>query len=142
MDLNSVMEFDHVIRVHEDGTITDESGMWGPETVEGEAADSCEVLGMFHDGGTTRDRWVLLNGYSGQDRYAGPVMHNSEFIGGGLETDIRETPGVYVALLVSWAPEDEDNEDEDTVEGWVVARFAGRVPWIPGVGQMIGNPLQ
>jgi hypothetical protein len=48
-------------------------------------------------------------------------MHNSEFIGGGLERLILETPGYYVAVYCTWTPEDDADEDEDTVEGWAVA---------------------
>lgn len=98
--LNEIMEFDHVIRVHEDGSITDApSGIWAPSLYDGETDD---------------ERWTLLRGYSGQHAYSGPIMHDSEFIGGRMEKDIRETPGFYVALV------DYDlNSDESS--GWAVA---------------------
>jgi hypothetical protein len=67
--LNEIMEFDHVIIVLWDGTITD-----------------------------------------------GPIMHNSEYIGGTMEADIRATPGVYVALV------NDDIDDPEHAEGWAVAR--------------------
>lgn len=102
--LNEVMEFDHVIQVHEDGTITDApSGIWAPSLYDGETDD---------------ERWTLMNGYSGQYSYSGPVMHDSEFIGGGLERDIREQPGFYVALANTYT--DEDGKG-DRMEGWAVA---------------------
>lgn len=104
-NLNDAMEFDHVIRVHEDGSITDEPGVYAPNLWEGELDD---------------DRWTLLNGYSGQYRYAGPVMHDSEFIGGQMERDILSEPGVYVALVCYWDP---DTGDDVDVEGWGVARL-------------------
>ena len=66
--------------------------------------------------------WELMNGYSGQDRYAGPIMHNSEFIGGQMERDILETPGIYVALVCYWPDAEESDEDETYAEGWAVAR--------------------
>jgi hypothetical protein len=45
--------------------------------------------------------WTLLSGFTGQDGYNGPVMHASEYVGGGLERHIRETPGYYVVLIVN-----------------------------------------
>jgi hypothetical protein len=82
------MEFDHVVRVHDDGSVTNELGVYAPELYEGELPmDS---------------KWELLDGYSGQDRYAGPIMHDSEFIGGQMERDILENPGVYVAIVSTY----------------------------------------
>lgn len=105
MTLNDIMEFDQVIRVHEDGTITNEDGVYAPSLYEGEL-DS--------------PGWKLLDGYSAQDHYSGPIMHDSEFIGGPMEDDIRSTPGVYVAIVSYYFPE---KPDEDLgVEGWAVAR--------------------
>lgn len=104
--LNSVMEFDHVIRVHPDGTVSDEWGVFAPELYDGK---------LSPDTG-----WTLLTGYSSQDRYSGPVMHNSESIGGGMATAILSDPGVYVAIAASWTP---DDDSEDTIEGWAVARM-------------------
>lgn len=97
--LNEIMEFDHVIEVHEDGTITDRNDIYAPELYDGELVD---------------ESWSLLNGFSGQDRYAGPIMHQSEFIGGGMERYIRETPGIYVALV-------DYSLDDSEPEGWAVA---------------------
>lgn len=106
--LNDIMEFDHVIRVHEDGTITDEPGIYAPN---------------LYDGELDSDDWTMMDGYSGQDRYSGPVMHASEFIGGLMERDIRETPGVYVAVVAYYSPDAlaDDDSDELDVDGWAVA---------------------
>lgn len=83
-NLNSVMEFDHVIRVHADGTVTD-AAEYAPELCDGALpADS---------------PWSLMTGYTGQYGYRGPIMHPSEFIGGGMADDILSTPGLYVALI-------------------------------------------
>lgn len=106
MTLNEIMEFDHVIEVHEDGSITDRPDIYAPELFND------ELLG---------EGWKLLNGFSGQDRYAGPIMHQSEFIGGGMERFIRESPGVYVAL-VNYTTDDEGGEyDEPATDSWAVA---------------------
>lgn len=106
--LNERMEFDHVIQVHADGSVTDANGVYAPTLYDGEVDDKS---------------WTLMNGYSGQDRYAGPIMHNSEFIGGRMEDDILAEPGYYVALVSSYS-EDADGEDDEegNVEGWAVAR--------------------
>lgn len=101
MKLNDVMEFDHVVTVHDDGTVTDgPAGVYAPELSDGELTDP---------------RWELLNGYSGQYCYSGPIMHASEYIGGGMERDILDTPGVYVALV-------DYPSDDSEPEGWAVAR--------------------
>jgi hypothetical protein len=105
--LTDFMEFDRVIRVHGDSRLTDEPGAYAPE------------VHYQGDGSSEDDLWVssgweLLNGYSRQYGYAGPVMHPSEFIGGRMELDILDEPGVYVAVVVSC----DDGEDA----GWAVAR--------------------
>lgn len=119
MALNDVMEFDHVVTVHADGTVTD-----GPANLY-----APDLYGNYH--GDTDGEWLscMLNqdwqlitrGYSGQHGYNGPVMHNSEFIGGGLERDILARPGHYVAIVCQWLPEAGGDEDADSIEGWAVA---------------------
>lgn len=105
MTLDKTMEFDHVIRVHDDGTVTDEPGIYAP-TLEDDVLDS--------------DRWEFFSaGYSGQHGYSGPIMHDSEYIGGRLERDILWTPGVYVAVVACWSPESYD-DGQTTMEGWAV----------------------
>ena len=114
-DLNDIMEFDHVVTVHEDGTVTD-----GPDDV---------YAPEFHDGELTDPKWTeFSHGYTGQYGVASP-MHNSEFIGGLLADDIRETPGTYVAVVCYWSCDDECERDEygecreDHAEGWAVMRL-------------------
>jgi hypothetical protein len=102
--LNEIMEFDHVIRVHADGTVTAEEGTYAPEL---HTSDDGEIY-VFEEG------WTLLTGYSGQDRYSGPGMHPSEYIGGRMATDILSTPGVYVAVY--------SIEDDDDPGVWAVAK--------------------
>lgn len=104
LSLNDRMEFDHVVRVHSDETVTDEPGEFAPEFYpEGEYTDEAYVS----------QGWELMRGYTGQYGYNGPCMHPSEFIGGGLARDILETPGVYVA--VAWL-------DDEGGDCWAVAR--------------------
>jgi hypothetical protein len=110
--LNEIMEFDHVIEVKPNGLIVDVNGIYAPDLRNGELE-------------TSADEWDLMDGYSGQSGYSGPIMHNSEFIGGGMERKIRETPGIYVALVCDWDPDEDmgQSEDDDTAEGWAVARM-------------------
>lgn len=63
-------------------------------------------------------------GYTGQDRYHGPVMHNSEYLGGRMASDLLAEPGIYVLTAATWTPIDEDNDDDEPyyVEGWVVLK--------------------
>lgn len=88
--LSDLMEFDCPITVHADGRITDAPrDLYAPD---------------LYDGELQGDGWTLLDGYSGQDRYAGPIMHSSEFIGGGMARDILAEPGTYVAVVCYWSP--------------------------------------
>ena len=109
-NLNSVMEFDHVIRVNADGTVSDSPldpyfDLHVVEVTEGTWVDEFSIP----------EGWQLLRGFTGQYAYSGPVMHSSEFIGGGMARHILETPGDYVALVV---------ESED-LHHWQVSTFTG-----------------
>jgi hypothetical protein len=90
--LSDVMEFDHPIQVHADGTVTDgPAGVYAPDLYDEELSD---------------EAWEFAShGYTGQHGYRGPILHNSEYIGGGLERDILATPGVYAAVAAYWSPE-------------------------------------
>jgi hypothetical protein len=104
--LNRLMETDHVVQVHPDGTVTDAPpSVYAPELHDGE----------LMQGGTTGTGWTLMDGYSNQHSYSGPIMHPSEFIGGGLERDIRAEPGYYVTLV-------DHPSDGGEPDGWAVAR--------------------
>lgn len=120
--LNDLMDFEHVVEVHPDGSVTDgPSGLYAPEVSVDLDADgqmiSLNPNDIHIDGG-----WSLLNGYSGQDRYPGPIMDDAEFIGGGMERDIRSTPGIYVAVVVSGIRPDGSSSLDDDIVGWAVAR--------------------
>lgn len=105
--LNDVMEFDYVIRVGDDRTVT-----VGPGN-----AHAPEVY-WTSGGPIVEPGWSLMNGYSGQQSYRGPVMHSSEFIGGRMADDILSTPGLYVAVVVKSLDCD---GDETPDAGWAVA---------------------
>lgn len=83
--LSDIMDFDHVIEIRHDGAIVDRADVWAPELCDGELPYGSD--------------WHLLDGFSGQYRYSGPMMHQSEYVGGGMERYIRENPAIYVALV-------------------------------------------
>ena len=116
-NLNSIMEFDHVITVHEDGTVSDgPSSLYAPTLMDEEL-----------DGAG----WLLLDGYTQQHGYRGPIMGDGEYIGGRMADYILATPGIYVAIVAFWLPEGDD--DGDTVmEGWAVARRCDH-DWLAGM---------
>jgi hypothetical protein len=91
--LKELMDFDVVVHVDHNGVVTP-TDVYGPEMVDEEIEES--------------SGWRLLDGFSGQYGYSGPIMHNSEFIGGDLERYILENPGYYVCLVSDY-------------EGWAIA---------------------
>lgn len=123
--LNDQMQFDHVIRITEDGTVEDAPGEYAPEVVVECAEDDCgsitreaEAAMIAH---VEAQGWELMTGYTGQYSYSGPIMHNSEFVGGRMETDIRETPGLYVVVEPTGIYATEERDSSEAI-GWVVAR--------------------
>lgn len=147
--VNELMEFDHVVAVMPDGRVIDvDEGfnhldVYAPEVVidyDGPFAEA--QISKQHDADMVESLrgqgWEVLSGYSGQHGYSGPIMHRSEFIGGGIEDRIREEPGFWVALTVEIqpGPDDPDNAESELV-GWIVARkigsedeIAARLGWI------------
>ncbi len=109
--LNQVMEFGHVVEITDDGKIVIDGpfGLYAPECyVYTDANDQIQI--------DMDDSWSLVNGFSGQYCYSGPIMHPSEFIGGGMERHILENPGYYVSVIVT----DLDDPDSEPA-GWGVA---------------------
>jgi hypothetical protein len=109
--LNQVMEIDHPVRVNEDGTVTGRGiQVYAPESNVETTYDG-SVLKEHEDRWTESVRsqgWESARGWSGQDRYAGPFMHPSEYIGGSLAEYILATPGVWVAVVVECLRGDPD----------------------------------
>ena len=121
-NLNDFMEFDHVIEVLADGTVSDDNAIYAPTMVWGKL----ESPRFSH----SDDReWSLMSGYTGQYSYNGPSMHSSEFIGGRMARDILETPGYYVAIIDEAPCYYENSECDIEVgcdcepSGWAVAYY-------------------
>lgn len=117
--LKDVMESDHVIVVTADYRVLDAVGVYSPESLrigyDGDD-DMPSILKEHEDsltGELDRQGWSWVNGYSGQQGYSGPLMHESEFIGGGMEKEIRSTPGLYVKVQVYL-----DRDDEKYSGNW------------------------
>ena len=112
--LASAMDFDHVIRVLPGRVI---------ETHPAQTLYAPEML----DDEIDSDQWTVLTGFTGQYGYAGPTLHSSEYIGGGLAEYILDTPGLYVAIMSDHSPQTPEDEADDEagqydgVEGWAVA---------------------
>jgi hypothetical protein len=104
-------EFYCPFTVHEDGSITD-SSVYVPSLLDDEI-DS--------------DGWEFASaGYTYQDSYNGPIMHDSEFFGGRLRDDTLSTPGTYVLLPSEYADNEEyPYEGETYADGWAILRFVG-----------------
>lgn len=116
-DLDEIMSFDHVVRVSDDGTVSDDvQGVYAPELLMSTDADGSILADDEADyiAQAERQGWELLKGFTRQHGYRGVGMHASEYIGGALEDHIRETPGLYVAIEI-------ETDDDDLPDGWAVA---------------------
>lgn len=117
--LDCLMQVDHVVRVMDDGTVTDTVvGVYAPEGYietdeDGQILDEHEKDFIAR---LKREGWTVEYGWSGQNsgRYDGPVMDGAEFIGAGLAEHIITTPGFWVAVSVTTL----DNDDADLT--WAV----------------------
>lgn len=126
-NLNAHMEFGSVIRVNPDLTAEDITRDYygGPESMIVGYLEADGYCGPEFDAqilAELPEHWEPMRGYTGQygagsDSF---IMHESEFIGGGLARNILATPGLYVATVVDGMMDDEDVETEPV--GWMVAR--------------------
>ncbi len=116
--LNDVMEFDRVIRVDSDGTVSYASaeGAYAPELCAVTDGDGSHTSDTDPDlcRQAADQGWTLLSGWTGQYGYSGVCMHPSEVIGGSLAEHILATPGYWVTVVIY---EDDDSDPEH----WAVA---------------------
>ena len=108
--LNRLVEFDCPFSVDERGNVTDRlEGVHAPDLLDDELSDP---------------RWSFWStGYTGQDSYSGPVMHNSEQLAGGMARDLLAEPGTYCLVVAYWSPEDESDQSGPDAEGWAVVQL-------------------
>lgn len=109
-DLNRWVEFDSPFEVDGEGGVR---YRW-----------ELHVPSYFDDEIDGSDWETWSQGYTGQYGYSGPVMHNSEYLGGRMASDLLADPGTYVVTAATWTHIDEDNNDDEPyfVEGWVVLK--------------------
>lgn len=107
--LNEIIGLDCLpVLITRDGEIVENITAENPPEYGSFGADFLDAVDAGVDG------WKSVSGFSGQHDYDGALMHPSEFIGGGLEKHILETPGYYAVEVVA------DEEDEDIDAGWVL----------------------
>lgn len=113
--LTYAVEFECPFTVTADGMVADPpAGVWAPDVYWYDGDPDAELEPGY------ADEWRFYSrGYTGQYGYAGPVLHPSEQLAGGLARDMLEDPGVYVVCAVS------DPEDPDALIGWCVLRWRG-----------------
>lgn len=126
MTLNDHMEFGHVVYSDGRGNVesrncTPSGPVWAPEPYV-DLDENGQMISLDPNEVHGLDDWTLLDGFSGQYRYSGPIMHSSEFVGGALEKHIRNTPGYYAAVIVRGIGPDPDDIEDDIV-GWAVAHW-------------------
>jgi hypothetical protein len=114
-ELNSFVEFDAPFRVMPDGSVDNSlPNVYAPSVYGYGDADGQVTERETIDG---REDWEFVDGFSGQYGYSGPVMHPSEFLGGGMARYVLETPGIYCVVGVY----DMNDDDGDTaLYGWAL----------------------
>jgi hypothetical protein len=110
----NAVEFDHPFTIEAD-TVLDVPGVFAPSVYSWEQED-----GTWSEAEPEDSAWQLVShGWTGQDRYKGPVMHNSEFIGEGIAERLAEMAEDYRAFAVC-AVDCIGLDGEQEHDGWVV----------------------
>lgn len=114
--LSSLVEFDAPFEVTEDGQVI-------PHLPHSEALYAPDV----YDGELLGDKWKPVCGYSGQygTKRGDFIMHNSEYLGGGMARDVLASPGVYCLVIARWEAEEGEEDEGPIDEGWVLVKTAG-----------------
>ena len=107
-NLNTYMDFGHVIYVTETGEVLEDPN------VSANPPEFLDINEIDEDAPHSWEPWQLLTGWTGQYGYNGGCFHPSEFIGGALAEHILSTPGNWVAVTV------EDPETPDLDIGWAL----------------------
>lgn len=110
-NLEANMEFDTPYSIGADGSVTYNQAAPSPPE--------------YYDNTLDGDGWEPVNGFSGQQGYKGPVMHNSEVLEGrAIESHLLDNPGTYAVVAAQWENKDEEWADVEpyVTEGWVLLR--------------------
>lgn len=112
-DLDAMVEFDSPFTIDESGNLT----------------DSAEYAPSSYDGELDGNGWEYWShGYSGQYAYRGPIMHPSEFLGGGMARDLLAEPGTYCVIADEHLHsedcdcEETEGQDDAMPNGWAVVK--------------------
>lgn len=119
--LDAAIDFDRPFRVIDEHSIDFPDGIYAADCyIDTDAdgyllpdAEADLIESLRHQG------WEPVDGYSGQDRYSGPIMHASETLGGGMARDVMQTPGTYIVQAVECLGPDELQESP---AGWILLR--------------------
>jgi hypothetical protein len=118
--LEDLMVFGHIVQSDGNGNVEDtDDAEYGPEVLYVELDDDGQMSEEPRPSEIGYGDWVLLSGFTGQYGYHGAVMHDSEYVGGNLERHIRDTAGLFVAVLVDG--ELSEDSGESVPVGWAVA---------------------
>ena len=109
--LNSLVEFYCPFIVHGDGRVTTNptGAPYCPEVHHVEHGNGVEICD---------ERWGFVDGFSGQFRYSGPVMHASEYLGGRMAEHVLSQPGTYCLAVVEVIDDPDDDDPEPA--GWIL----------------------
>lgn len=121
MSLDGAIDFDRPFRVLDERTIdfpddVHEADCYIDVDADGSITPTGEadlIESLRHQG------WEPVDGYSGQQGYSGPIMHASEYLGGGMARDVLQTPGTYVVQAVECLGPEELQEEP---AGWILLR--------------------
>lgn len=110
--VNGCVDFDSPFTVTAPGTFAtypDAADVYAPDVYSDDTVDG---------------PWELVSGgYTGQYGYNGPIMHPSEYFGGGMARDILSEPGTYV--IVEVADSDTGSFPDGDPIGWALLRYIG-----------------
>src|SRR5699024_11906394 len=120
MPLNAMVEWDSAFRVNPNGT--------GDTGVESAAANSLMTIAENTCADEFDDVPEAVTGHSGQHGYSGPIMHPSEQLGGGMASDVLDSPGTYMLT------EAQDLDDRENLARWGLRRRDADPPRTEGRG--------
>lgn len=77
----------------------------------------------FDDRDPSDSEWTALKGLSNQDRYDGPILHESEIMSDGIVELMEAQGGTFVLVFVE-VVNDDPEDDDPFPAGWMILRKA------------------